>query len=217
MVFPEGWDAEKVRKCYNNLLIEQDADSPNCYKAPGFEVHEGEVIADVGAAEGIWALSNADKAGKIYLFECEEKWKIPLEMTFAPYRDKTHIIKKYVCNITEGDGTTLDDFLDGEEINFIKADIEGAEVGLLEGAKKTLGTNGNLRIMLCTYHRHDDANILQDILRGNGFSTAFSNGYMLFMYDPNLCAPYLRRGLIRAAREMPLLSKEVSKNAGSHV
>jgi hypothetical protein len=199
LYFPEKWGAEKIRKCYNGLLIEQDVDSPHCYKAPGFEVRKDEAIADIGAAEGIWALSNADLAGKIYLFECEEKWKAPLEMTFSPYREKTHLINKYVRNVTNDESTTLDDFFREKEINFIKADIEGAEVELLEGAKSILERQ-DLRLQLCAYHNQDDAGILENMLRESGFDTAFSRGYMLFVYDENFHAPYLRHGLIRALR-----------------
>jgi hypothetical protein len=200
LYFPEKWGIDKIKGYYNGLLIEQDMNSPHCYKAKGFEVRKDEIIADIGAAEGIWALSNADLAGKIYLFECEEKWKAPLEMTFAPYQDKTLLVNKYVRNATNNEGIALDDFFKDKEINFIKADIEGAEVELLDGAKEILRKQRNLRLQLCVYHNQNDAEILKNLLHESGFDTAFSKGYMVFVYDENLHAPYLRRGLIRALR-----------------
>jgi len=73
LYFPENWNTERIRDCYNNLCIEQDKDSPHRYEADGYIVQEGDVIADVGAAEGIWALNYTEKAGKIYLFEYNQE------------------------------------------------------------------------------------------------------------------------------------------------
>jgi hypothetical protein len=203
LYFPEKWRKGSVQNYYNQLLIEQDADSPHCYNVPGFDVRKGEIIVDIGAAEGIWALSHADLAGKIHLFECDEKWRAPLEMTFAPYQDKTRLTHKYIRNKTDSESTTLDDYLNGGGgVNFIKADIEGMEAELLDGAMKTLQAQSELRLLLCAYHRQGDEEILRNILRENGFDTEFSKGYMLFIYDENLHAPYLRRGLVRARKSL---------------
>jgi hypothetical protein len=81
---------------------------------------------------------------------------------------------------------------------FIKADIEGAELQLLEGCRRVLATEKNLRMVLCTYHRHNHAEEAEKILTGNGFRTEFSKGYMLFWHDREFRPPYLRRGVIRA-------------------
>jgi hypothetical protein len=85
-------------------------------------------------------------------------------------------------------------------INFIKADIEGAEVQLLMGSKNILSNQKNLQIVLCTYHRQNDAEELNQILIQNDFYTEYSKRYMLFTYDINLKEPYLRRGVIRARK-----------------
>jgi len=88
LYFPEDWEIENIRAYYNGLRIEQDIDSPHRYEINGFIVQEGDVIADVGAAEGIWALTNAEKAGKIYLFEYNIEWIKALEKTFEPGKKK---------------------------------------------------------------------------------------------------------------------------------
>jgi hypothetical protein len=104
----------------------------------------------------------------------------------------------------EGGGgkITLDKFFEHKKIDFIKADIEGAETQLLEGAKAILSRKTPLKAVLCTYHKHNDAEMLQRTLAEKGFRTEFSSGYMIFYYEiyDKLKPPYLRRGLIRAEK-----------------
>jgi hypothetical protein len=200
MYFPEDWTDKKIRGYYNDLMKEQDINSPHRYETSEFQVQEGDVVADLGAAEGIFALSIVEKAKKIYLFECEEKWIKVLKKTFEPWQEKVIIINKYISNNTEGNDITLDKFLDGSEINFIKADIEGAESKLLMGAKQTLSSQNNLRIVLCTYHQKNDEQDLNKILTENNFYTEFSKGYVILLADRKLDPPYLRRGVIRAKK-----------------
>jgi FkbM family methyltransferase len=47
--------------------------------------------------------------------------------------------------------TTLDDYLNGEKIDFIKADIEGEELNMLLGAKETI-VRHKPRLAICAYH-----------------------------------------------------------------
>jgi len=61
--------------------------------------------------------------------------------------------------------TTIDAFCaeNSLTVDFIKADIEGAERKMLAGAKDILKTQGP-KISVCTYHLPDDPKILRDIL-----------------------------------------------------
>ena len=210
LYFPENWDNEYIRTYYNNLRTEQDIDSPHRYETEIFTVQEGDVIADIGAAEGIWALDYAEKVGKIYLFECNKEWIKALKKTFESWKDKVVIVDKYVSNINNRNNVTLDSFFDISEeiaekeirvIDFIKADIEGMEMKLLEGCKNILSNNINLKLLLCTYHRQNDAADIKELLEKNGFKTEYSKRYMLCSFDKELEKPYLRRGLIRAAKK----------------
>jgi hypothetical protein len=90
--------------------------------------------------------------------------------------------------------------LNGKEINFIKADIEGDETNLLRGAKETLAKAKKLQMALCAYHQEKDAEELQKELTAQDFRTEFSKRYMIFIYDPELKEPYLRKGVIRASK-----------------
>jgi len=177
------FDDNTIRKYYSTLLKEQDVNSPHRYESAGVHVQAGDVVADIGAAEGIFALSVIDKVKKVYLFEVLEEWVAALKMTFGPWKEKVVIVNKYVSNISENDFTTLDDFLGHNEINFIKADIEGSELDLLQGARNILATRRNLRVALCTYHHVDHAESARSILASNEFLTEFSNGYIVSVWE----------------------------------
>jgi ribosomal protein L7/L12 len=200
LFFPYN-NKEAVRTYYKGLCIEQDKNSPHRYATEEFIAKTGDIIADIGAAEGIWALDNAEKVGKIYLFECQNKWINALEKTFEPWKEKTVIINKYVSNTDEGNNVTLDNIFVKDKINIIKADIEGMEIKLLEGSKKLLISAENLRLLLCTYHQKDDAEKIKEILENNGYMTEYSKGYIFHITDRKLDEPYIRRGIIRAKKK----------------
>jgi len=201
MYFPQAWNSQACRSYYNALLIEQDIHSPHRYETPEFCVKDGDIIADIGAAEGIWALPYAEKAAKIYLFECSKHWIQAVTKTFEPWKDKVTIVNKYIGAVSGRDIITLDEFFGNSQINFIKADIEGAEVELLAGARGVLKNQNDLKILLCTYHREGDDAELKKCLEEFGFKTEYSDGYMLFIFDPYLKKPYIRRGVLRAAKQ----------------
>lgn len=177
------FDDSTIRNYYSTLLREQDINSPHRYESHAIHVQSGDVVADIGAAEGIFALSVIEKAKKVYLFEVLEEWVEALKMTFAPWKEKVVIVNKYVSNLSKNDFTTLDDYLNDKEINFIKADIEGSELDLLRGAKNILATKNNLRVAICTYHQDDHAESSKAILEADGFFTEFSKGYIVPVWE----------------------------------
>ncbi|GMO55793.1 MAG: hypothetical protein Ta2G_15290 [Termitinemataceae bacterium] len=207
MFYPSSFDDASIQMSYNSLLREQDADSPHRYTTHSFKPQEGDILFDVGASEGMFALSHIESLSKVYLFECEGSWIEALKKTFKPWIEKIEIVNKFIGAKTVGTYTTLDDFCkefyndDKENSYFVKADIEGAELDLLSGAKNILQNKNNVRMILCTYHRHNDAQKIEQILVQNNFKTEFSKGYMVFLFaDDELKPPYLRRGVIRAEK-----------------
>jgi septum formation topological specificity factor MinE len=199
MYFPVEWkNPLQIKEYYNAILIEHDILSPHRYELNDFCVQENDIAADIGAAEGFFALSVIEKCKKIYLFECDEQWIRALKMTFEPWKEKISIINKYVSDNNEMNNVKLDDFFNEKPINFIKVDIEGAESQFLTGASKILRVQKPLRIAICTYHKKDDADEFNNLLTKNGFKVDFSRGYLLpwMKLDP----PYLRKGLIRATK-----------------
>jgi hypothetical protein len=199
LYFRKDWDEYNVKAGYSGLLMEQDAASPHQYETADFHVCEGDVVVDAGVAEGNFALSVIEKVKKIYLFEVDKVWITALEATFAPWKEKVVIVNKYVSDNDKENSITLDTFFGNEKIDFIKADIEGAEPLLVAGATTILSAQTPLKVALCTYHAQNDAETLRQMLSEKGFCTEFSKGYMLFAYD-KLQVPYLRKGLIRAVK-----------------
>jgi len=200
LYFPKNMPVESIYGYYKRLCMEQDEDSPHRYETEEFTVKKGDVIADVGAAEGIWALTYAELAKKIYLFECNPEWLQALQKTFEPWKEKVAIVNKYVSDASGGINITLDDCFENEALNFVKVDIEGYELKLLDGGMKTLAREKDIKLLLCTYHKKGDAEKLKERLEELGFATEYSKGYMLFIYDNDLEEPYIRRGLIRARK-----------------
>ncbi|MHC1703847.1 MAG: FkbM family methyltransferase [Tenuifilaceae bacterium] len=201
LYFKKIWGKERIQKSITGLLREQDKRSPHCYTDNNFKVEEGEVIVDIGAAEGIFALNAVEKASKIILFETNVDWIEALNATFEPWKDKVTIVNKFVGNINNSTNTTLDSYFpNGEKITFLKIDVEGAESKLLEGCKRILKELDPLKVAICTYHKHNDEHVFNEILKNYGFKTSYSPGYMLYYFDRKIKPPYLRRGLIRATK-----------------
>ncbi|GAA5818726.1 MAG: FkbM family methyltransferase [Methanobrevibacter sp. CfCl-M3] len=199
LYFPVKRTQQEIRDIYIELLAEQDPESPHLYETSTFHVEDGDVILDVGAAEGIFTLNNIEKIKKSYLFEYEDEWIEPLKETFKPWSEKITIVKKYVTDVSDNDSIKLDDF-QVDKVNFIKADIEGAETQLLTGAKKLLQNQDGLKIAICTYHNQNDGEKINKTLNDLGFECEFSNAYMIYIYNEQFNPPYLRKGLIRAKK-----------------
>lgn len=80
---------------YRGLLIEQDKRSAHRY-VDSYEELKGKTLLDIGAAEAIFTLDTIEYMDHAYLFECDESWIEALEVTFAPYKEKITIVRKYV-------------------------------------------------------------------------------------------------------------------------
>lgn len=107
---------------------------------------------------------------------------------------------RFVGDVTDGNTVALDDFFKDKEINFIKADIEGAERLMLKGGKITFTEKAD-RALLCQYHKADDEKVIKAKLSEYGFSYRDNEGYMLFLFDENgLLPPYVRHGVLYAVR-----------------
>lgn len=193
--------SEKVIEYYRQLLIEQDEHSPHRYVAEEFNIEEGDVVIDAGAAEGIFALGNIEKVTRIYLIEVDPQWIEALERTYMDYQDKVVIIPKYLTSMDSGALATLDLLIE-EPVNFIKMDIEGNEWDALLGAEKLIAKSENLKCAICSYHTDFDEILIRDILGKYGMKCSVSNGYMWF----HLCrrisyvSTKLCRGVVRGMK-----------------
>jgi len=201
LYFKRRWSKKRIRHSYNELTREQDPRSPHRYLTDNFGIDEGEILVDIGVAEGNFALGAVEQASRLILFETDQEWIEALNATFEPWKDKVLIVNKFVSNLTNSKNTTLDDFiLPGEKITLLKIDVDGAESRLLEGCKRILAEQKPLKLAICTYHKQHDEEEFTTVLTQNGFETSHSDGFMLFYYDKKMKAPYLRRGLLRAIK-----------------
>ncbi len=209
LYFP-AWSDEMIQREYNQLLLEQDPESPHLYFDEECSFEEGGVFVDVGAAEGIISLSILDKADEIYLIECSKSWIRALTATFADYMDKVHIISKYAGAMDDDETITIDTMLaDYHDRNiFIKMDIEGMEPDTLLGARETL-RNNNCHLACAVYHTNTEKDEVIRFFADNNYRAYTSDRYMLFLYCKSLFdngkyerikPPYFRNGVVRAVR-----------------
>jgi hypothetical protein len=196
LYFKKSWDENRIKNAYYFLLMEQDEESPHRYLTESFGIIEGDVVLDIGTAEGNFSLSIIEKVKKIFLFESDKEWIKALHATFEPWKEKVVITNKFVSDRTTEDSISLDGYIH-EKIDFIKADVEGEELNLLHGAREIV-KKYYPKVIMCTYHRGNDANIIKSWLEKFNYDIYFSNGYIIFLDDPK--PPYLRKGLIRAEK-----------------
>lgn len=201
LYFKKRWSEKKIRRCYCDLMREQDLESPHRYLTDSFTIGKDDVVADIGAAEGNFSLAVIENIKKVYIFEYDQEWIEALNATFAPWAEKVEIINKFVSDRNDSKNIRFDTFFEKtKDVTFFKIDIDGAESVFLGSCDKVFNSNGSFKIALCTYHKHNDEKEFTMLLRDYGFTVTPSKGYMVNYYDKMLKAPYLRRGLIRAVR-----------------
>jgi len=141
-------------------------------------IQQGEELLDVGAAEGLFALSVADKCKTIYMVEPNDYFVGSLSKTFQNYSDKTKIfnlavgscegeiafdqnsLSGKISNETTSTNkkriTTIDTLLPDARITYLKADLEGFELEMLKGAEALIKRN-KPKIAITTYHPENNA------------------------------------------------------------
>lgn len=195
---------EQVKAYYCFLCMEQDILSPHRYQTDIFRVSKGDVVLDVGVAEGNFALDVVDIVDKIYLIESNEKWIEALKRTFAPYMDKVELIHEFI-GLDKDTEVTIDSILHGHKVDFIKMDIEGSEVRALMGAKQVLKEN-DVKLAVCAYHNIEDEEKIKKILWEIGYQTEVSEGYMIFipdrLYEKKDYKLDFVRGLVRGSKNI---------------
>ena len=204
LYFKRGLSNERIVSMYNSLCKEQDIHSPHNYFFEALHLSKQSVVADIGVAEGNFGLEIIDKIGKLYLFECESEWVEALEATFEPWKEKVHIVNTFVSDKTTSDSIRLDDyFRDRIHPDLFKLDVEGTENSVLEGATDLLQEQKATELLVCTYHKKEDAKKLSEKLINFGYAITFSGGYMLFLAgDTSARPPYdFRRGLLHAVKQ----------------
>lgn len=207
LYFPSCFSAESAVEMYRNYIlvekllgIDDIEGSPHQYQSHRVKVEDGDVLLDIGAAEGLFALDNIDKASKVVLLEGDFKWRGALEKTFAPFSDKVNIVEKFVTESDSDTTISLTKLLsEVSSPSFIKMDIEGSETAVVNASKEILrNTKEVVKLAIATYHKQYDYDELKSLFDQMGYVTESSNGYMLYhLYDTPV-PPYFRKGIIRA-------------------
>jgi FkbM family methyltransferase len=158
------------------------------YEVPETTVSPGDVVLDCGAAEGAFGLRVLERAGAVVAFEPLADFVTCLRRTYAKADGVTIIpqalgaevgIARLVADSglgstvqTNGDGpfvpvTTIDTWrvATGSRVDFIKADLEGSEQLMLEGALETI-ESCHPKIAITTYHPANDWAKMIQLVRG---------------------------------------------------
>lgn len=180
--------------------MEQHKCSPHRYLTPEICIKEGDVVVDAGAREGDFALLFIDRIKKLYLFECDPRWVRALKLTYKEYLNKVTIIPKLLSDKVSEYEITLAEAIGDEKISFLKMDIEGAEVKVLQASKEILANN-DIRCAICCYHRKNDRIDIEQILMKNGYKCSASNGYVVFIADEDIFETAdFRKGIVYASK-----------------
>lgn len=207
LFFPRKWErlmGASVRDTYLDYVYNEGLlgdgirkKSPHCYQNEKHRPRADDVLLDIGCAEALYAFDWVETVRKVYLFESERFWRLPLMKSFAQYHDKTVLVDKYVGDGRSG-SVRLEDVVSEPSGSsyFIKMDIEGAERFVIESSRRFL-TSNKVRLSVCCYHRQDDELVLSRLLKEMGYEVDFSEGYTL----PSIGGtkyPFFRRGVIYA-------------------
>lgn len=194
MYFPQtyNFDTYYGKEVVRNILMEQEEKSPHLYIRSPEDIPDQAVIVDAGVCEGNFALRYVDKAKKIYLIESDPDWIAALSRTFRDYADKVVLCDKFLSRFDTETEIRLDTLVQ-EPIDFLKMDIEGAEIDALIGAHHTL-KNSHANCAICSYHRQYDAEYITMLLQSYGYETSFSDGYMAYIWEPH--GAELRHGVV---------------------
>ncbi len=199
LYWKQGTSKRKVLDKVRELYVEQDERSPHKYTTP--DSIEGMVVADIGAAEGFYSLDVVDRAEHVYLFESDPGWMKALRATFAPYKDKVTIVPLFVGNRVGDQFTTLDEFFRDKKLDYIKADIEGAECEMLMGGSDVF-KNKIKAANICLYHNPEDEVDILDKLKELGFyNLKISPGFLCWPKEALPPEKWLRRGVVFAERK----------------
>ena len=168
--------------------------SEGSYENPKYVVVEkGDIVLDCGANMGLYSAVASREGGTVYAFEpskfimdkylhitAKENPNIKIvNMALSNQKGEAEFIIEEMnlghSRLKDEEGkktekvtvTTVDDFVREEKlerVDFIKADIEGAERDMLRGATWVL-KHFAPKLSICTYHLPDDPEVLEKIIK----------------------------------------------------
>jgi FkbM family methyltransferase len=164
-----------------------DSNDWHFYQKEKTKIEKGELLLDIGTAEGLFPLSVIDICSHIYMVEPSTTFHKSLNKSFSNHLDKVTIFNTAIGN-EDGMITFNEDSLDGmisdvkidsqlmsinkvdtlfnkvEKITYLKADIEGFEAEMLKGAEQTIKRN-KPKIAITTYHTQNNPEEIISIIK----------------------------------------------------
>ena len=208
LYYPRLWRSSKIREMVNSIWCEQDIKSPHRYLDEG-ESLKDYVVFDCGSAEANFALDVARDAKAVYLFEGDSSWKRPLKATFTDYTDKVTLKNRFIGK-KEGNVLSLREYMEylvskgklnlNNDRIFIKMDIEGHEIEVLEDIMPLIRQAKHMELAVCLYHNQGDEETVRKLIPKD-CSVRVRDGYMLFLWDDKeIPYPYFRHGIMRISK-----------------
>ncbi len=148
------------------------ARDPHYYEIPETQVRSGDTVVDCGAAEGLFSLRVLGRAKRCYLIEPSSRFQRALALTFAEVSDvevvpmalgavsgSLRFTEDSIMSAMSETGAltvtveTLDHLFyeQGIRVDYLKMDLEGAEMNVLVGAEQTI-RKFRPRIAVTLYH-----------------------------------------------------------------
>ena len=202
MYYPKNFpfDVREGHRVLIDVFREQSSTSPHLYTTHAHDVTDGDVLLDAGASAGDFSLYHIERLSGLYLFENDARWSKPLFFTFRPYEEKVTIYQKAVSGRTSANEISIDDALEGEKVDFLKMDVEGAEIDGLMGSEQLL-RGYPVKCSICSYHHYGDEEKIKGIFHDYGYSTSTSKGYMSFFFSADTWEHAdFRRGVVYGDR-----------------
>lgn len=183
LFWPEKFSVEGI----NQVTAETfDTHDWHYYQYKNTEIKNGEIVLDIGTAEGLFPLVVIDKCEHIYMIEPSQVFCGALHKTFSGFSDKTTIFNSAVGSVDDevyfnedslagqiseektGDNKIhlrkIDTLMKGKKITYLKADIEGFEQEMLLGAENTIKTN-KPKIAITTYHKENNPQEIINLIK----------------------------------------------------
>lgn len=179
--------AQRITGCYSKPFSQHES----YFDEDIFLPRADEIFVDCGAFDGDTIVKFSEflkKNGissykKCFAFEPDEENYKLLKSNLSDYPNiVTYKLGTHCCKDTlhfsDGKGTgsciqnsgtvsidvdSLDNVLNGEEITYIKMDVEGAELNSLKGAKNII-EKYRPRLAICVYHKTDDLLTIPDYI-----------------------------------------------------
>jgi FkbM family methyltransferase len=150
-------------------------------------VHADDVVVDLGAADGLFSLNVVNRCRKVIMIEPNPLFGLSLEKTFKSYiAEQKAVLLKFAAGSIEkrvnlfdnGGSSTVDATVDGncimcpldallaaeKDVNYIKADVEGAEMDVLQGAREVIKKHKPKMAITC-YHPENDPDAMITLVK----------------------------------------------------